>query len=181
MGSPKVGNNYGDRRIVVPGCLVTYDPMKVRGRGRILGYLLEQTLQLTHMCGVRSYSNGAENISTVKSDVVSKLMKLAAWCRDNPKEIVTFPIYRFLLQERLYEIAYHKLRSNPGNMTPGIVPTTLDGMSPEVIQKIIESLRDESFRFTPGRRVQIPKPSGGSIPLTVAPPSDGEQRSSSAL
>ena len=57
-------------------------------------------------------------------------------------------------------------------MTPGITPTTLDGMSPEVIQDIISRLKDESFKFSPGRRVNIPKPSGEMRPLSVAPPRD---------
>lgn len=70
-------------------------------------------------------------------------------------------------------MAYNNLKSNPGNMTPGIVPTTLDGFSSEVIQSIITSLRDETFQFKPGRRVLIPKASGeGKRPLTVAPPRD---------
>jgi len=32
---------------------------------------------------------------------------------------------------RMYEVAYQKLKSNPGNMTPGINPITLDGISME--------------------------------------------------
>lgn len=72
----------------------------------------------------------------------------------------------------MYEIAYDKLKSKPGNMTPGITSTTLDGMSKEVIDKIIEQLRIGSFKFTPGRRINIPKPKGGTRPLTIAPPRD---------
>lgn len=73
----------------------------------------------------------------------------------------------------IYEIAYNKLKSKPGNMTPGITPTTLDGMSIEVIDDIIDKMRDSSFRFSPGRRINIPKASGlGTRPLTIAPPRD---------
>jgi len=74
--------------------------------------------------------------------------------------------------KRLYEMAYENLKSKPGNMTPGISPTTLDGFSAEVIEDIIKSLINESFQFKSGRTVQIPKPSGGSRPLTIAPPRD---------
>jgi hypothetical protein len=34
-----------------------------------------------------------------------------------------------MLNARMYEVAYYKLRSKPGNMTPGINPVTLDGLS----------------------------------------------------
>lgn len=79
--------------------------------------------------------------------------------------------------ELLY-LAYNNIKSKPGNMTPGIVPvpvpvpTTLDGISLEEIMKIKESLKDESFQFKPGRRIQIPVPKGGTRPLTIAPPRD---------
>lgn len=72
----------------------------------------------------------------------------------------------------LLYLAYNNIKSKPGNMTPGIVPTTLDGMSFEEFGKLSESLKNESFEFKPGRRIQIPKPKGGSRPLTIAPPRD---------
>lgn len=72
----------------------------------------------------------------------------------------------------MYLAAYQKLRSNPGNMTPGINPTTIDGMSTEVIEGIINELRKGSFKFSPGRRVEIPKSNGKTRPLTVGSPRD---------
>ena len=77
-----------------------------------------------------------------------------------------------MFNAKLFEIAYNRLKSKPGNMTPGITPTTLDGFSLKIINEIIEKLKDESFRFSPGRRVSIPKASGGLRPLTVASPRD---------
>ncbi len=81
-------------------------------------------------------------------------------------------IYKLMFKPKLFELACQKLKSKPGNMTPGIVPTTLDGFSIEIINEIIGKLKDESFKFSPGRRVMIPKASGGERPLTVAPPRD---------
>ena len=102
-----------------------------------------------------------------------------------PKEFVTFQkkcvswkgpvkdhVYKFLLDPRLFQIAYGKLRSNSGNMTPGINPTTLDEFSEEVIQETIVLLKNETFKFTPGQRVNITKPQGGTSPLTVTSPRD---------
>lgn len=77
-----------------------------------------------------------------------------------------------MLRPELYLAAYQKLRSNPGNMTPGINPTTLDGMSEEVLYDIINKLRSGKFQFNPGRRVDIPKPNGKTRPLTVGSPRD---------
>lgn len=81
-------------------------------------------------------------------------------------------IYTLMFKTEMYEIAYKKLKSNPGNMTPGIDKITLDGISREVFQGIILSMKDESFQFKPGRRVNIPKANGKTRPLTVAPPRD---------
>lgn len=69
-------------------------------------------------------------------------------------------------------IAYEKLKSNPGQMTPAVSPETLDGMSMEVIKDTVERLENESFQFQPARRVRIPKSSGGTRPLTIASPRD---------
>lgn len=68
--------------------------------------------------------------------------------------------------------AYENIKSKPGNMTPGVSPETLDGISKETFIEISENLKDESFQFSPSRRILIPKASGGSRPLTIAPPRD---------
>ena len=45
-------------------------------------------------------------------------------------------------------------------MTAGATPETVDGMSLEKIQDIIEALRFERYRWTPVRRTYIPKKTG---------------------
>jgi len=57
-------------------------------------------------------------------------------------------------------------------MTPGITPTTLDGLSLEVINNIISKLKSEQFQFLPGRRIHIYKKNGKLRPLTIASPRD---------
>jgi nicotine oxidoreductase len=69
-------------------------------------------------------------------------------------------------------LAYNNIKSKPGNMTPAINPDTLDGISNETLERIAESLKNESFRFQPQRRIRIPKPNGGTRPLTIASPRD---------
>lgn len=72
----------------------------------------------------------------------------------------------------MYLAAYQRLRSNPGMMTPGINPTTLDGLSPQVIQDIINELASAKFQFTPARIILIPKDNGKYRPLTIGNPRD---------
>jgi len=72
----------------------------------------------------------------------------------------------------MYQIAYSKLKSNPGNMTPGIKPQTLDGISIQWVEETIKAISAKTFNFQPGRRVMIPKSNGKLRPLTVAPPID---------
>lgn len=68
--------------------------------------------------------------------------------------------------------AYDNIKSKPGNMTPGATPETLDGISLEKLKKLSDSLRSEKFTFSPSRRVEIPKASGGTRPLSIASPMD---------
>jgi len=70
-------------------------------------------------------------------------------------------------------MAYERLKSKPGNMTPGTDGQTLDGYSVEDIQKMIGLLRTEQYRPTPVRRVYIPKKvKGKRRPLGVPSPRD---------
>lgn len=106
--------------------------------------------------------------------IITELRKLNEYSKN--KDIVIRKdkrIYsKFMLNPDLFYIAYDKLKSKPGNMTPGIDETTLDGISKDLILQIIEELSDESFQFKPGRRTYIPKSNGGKRPLTIGSPRD---------
>ena len=52
-------------------------------------------------------------------------------------------------------------------MTKGTTAETVDGMSLAKIDRIIDELRYERFRWTPVRRVNIPKPNGKTRPLGI--------------
>src|SRR5262249_1119001 len=62
-------------------------------------------------------------------------------------------------------MAYGRLASNQGAMTPGGTGETVDGMSLEKIGVIIDALRRERYRWSPVTRVYIPKQSGKLRPL----------------
>ncbi len=76
------------------------------------------------------------------------------------KEWGKHEVSRLMYKEDLYILAYERIKSKPGNMTPGTDEETLDGFSLEVIQEIIGEMKTEQFRFKPVRQEFIPKPNG---------------------
>jgi group II intron reverse transcriptase/maturase len=81
-------------------------------------------------------------------------------------------LYRQLFSPQLYLLAYGRLYSNKGAMTPGPDGETADGMSLGKIGRIIDALRHERYRFKPVRRVYIPKKNGKKRPLGLPSWSD---------
>ena len=83
----------------------------------------------------------------------SALLRLEALrkCNTDPNW-VNADLHRLLYKTDLYVVAYEKIKSAPGNMTPGTDGVTLDGFSMDVIDDIVAALRDESFQFKPTRR-----------------------------
>ena len=81
-------------------------------------------------------------------------------------------LYRQLFNPQLYLLAYGRIYANKGAMTPGVTRETVDGMSMGKIERIIDAMRHERYRFLPVRRVTIPKPHGGTRPLGLPSWSD---------
>ncbi len=76
-------------------------------------------------------------------------------------------VYRQLFNPSLYLRAYSRIYKNDGAMTRGVTKETADGMSMKKIESIIEAIRYERFRWTPVRRVKIPKKNGKTRPLGI--------------
>jgi len=76
-------------------------------------------------------------------------------------------LYRQLFNPQLYLMAYGRIYSNKGAMTPGATAETVDGMSLDKIGRIIDAMRHERYRFNPAKRVLIPKKNGKLRPLGV--------------
>lgn len=71
--------------------------------------------------------------------------------------------------------AYETIKSNPGNMTPGLDTITLEGINPEYLKKIQAEIKAGKLKFSPTRRVQKPKHTlrvgkPDTRPLTIASP-----------
>lgn len=74
----------------------------------------------------------------------------------NKDEIFT-RLYRYMLRPDLYFVAYKNLYANKGAATQGVDNDTADGFSKEKIERIIQSLSDESYQPKPVRRKYIQK------------------------
>jgi len=76
-------------------------------------------------------------------------------------------LYRILFNEEMFYVAYQRIYAKPGNMTAGADGQTIDQTSLSRIEKLITSLRDESYQPKPSKRVYIPKKNGKMRPLGV--------------
>lgn len=163
QGLPKGSNSQGNRVYSSTRCpqsfkdSVLYCRFNRRIRGSITGLLYIQT---------RSYSS-VENIN-----ISSRWDKIVFEAKKHPKGVIDRSLYSFMLDKEVLLFAYNNLKSKPGSMTPGLAPSTLDGISNEFLDSLILKLKSNKFEFRPARRISIPKPGGGTRPLTIASPSD---------
>jgi len=141
-GFPKGSNPYGDGVSIVGSGHGVQTRSKVRQR---------------------FYSTGPDAAHS-GTEILSELTKL-----NNGKFT---GLYKCLAKEAMVLHSYNKIKSKPGNMTPGTDNLTLDEFSPEIVRKIADTLRNETFQFKPVRRVYIPKKNGKMRPLGVPSPRD---------
>jgi len=94
------------------------------------------------------------------------LEKISRNSLKNPDEVFT-RLYRFMLRQDLYYLAYKKLYANNGASTKGVDQDTADGFGPEKIDNIIVKLEDGSYLPKPARRIYIPKANGKMRPISI--------------
>lgn len=149
-GLPKGGDPQGNRGF--------HSTCTTASQGREPGSFIGQTGSCTGL---------------TRDKAVTKLSGLFKKAEKYQDEFIVDDIYKkFMLDKTLYQVAYDKLKSKPGNMTPAISPETLDGMSDEELDKIIKLLRTEKFQFSTSRRLYIPKKDGSKRPLSIGSPRD---------
>src|SRR5258708_1681112 len=61
------------------------------------------------------------------------------------REWVNSELYRLMYKQDLYILAYERIKSHPGNMTPGTDDETLDGFSLAMIDELIEGMKTEKY------------------------------------
>jgi RNA-directed DNA polymerase len=74
---------------------------------------------------------------------------------------------RLLANPILWKQAYANIYSNKGAVTKGSDGSSLDGMSNERLEKLKNAVLSGTYRFTPVRRVLIPKSNGKTRPLGI--------------
>jgi len=96
--------------------------------------------------------------------VIRKLNAKREWINDR--------LYGLTAKEDLLIVAYERLKSQPGNMTPGSDDETLDGFSMRTIKELSEQLRTEKYQPRPVRTTYIPKANGKKRKLGIPSPKD---------
>ena len=76
-------------------------------------------------------------------------------------------LYRNLFNEQMFYVAYQRIYTKQGNMTPGTDGKTIDQMSIQRIESLIASLKNETYQPNPAKRVYIPKKNGKKRPLGI--------------
>lgn len=87
------------------------------------------------------------------------------------KEVKFYSLYDKLWREDVLWQAWRQVKANRG--APGMDGASIEaivsgGREGEMISRLGEQLRTKTYRFHPVRRVDIPKPKGGSRPLGIA-------------
>lgn len=94
------------------------------------------------------------------------LEKISQNSAKNKNEVFT-RIYRYLLREDIYYIAYKRLYSNKGAGTKGINNDTADGFSQRKILNTIKMLKEGTYTPNPVRRTYLKKQNGKMRPLGI--------------
>lgn len=159
-GSPDRGNLWGDRGFVVAG----------RGnRPRIgpMGSSWKRPLKTELPAkGSRLFCS-----KVLEPTGLSKLLQLTSLNKANAQHVNT-SVSRILADPEILLAAYSNIKSKPGNMSQGSDKQTLDGINLEWFQQTSAEIATGRFEFKPVRRINIPKPKGGTRPLGIASPRD---------
>lgn len=69
-------------------------------------------------------------------------------------------LHRLIFMPEIWQEAYANIYANKGAITKGINDNTLDGFSMKRVEGILQAIGKAKYRFTPVRRVYIPKRTG---------------------
>ena len=114
--------------------------------------------------------DGARGIMRKPTDVLNSLSS-----KSKDTQYKYRRLYRNLYNPEFYLLAYKNIYANDGSTTPGMDGTSLDGMSLKRIDRIIQSLRNHSYRPNPARRTYIAKKSNPAKKRPLGIPSGDDK------
>ena len=106
-----------------------------------------------------------------KTDKVRQLQRTLYRKAKQDKEVKFYTLYDKMYREDVLWESWRQVKANkgaPGVDGESIEAIVLDGKEGEMISRVRERLVEKSYRFHPVRRVDIPKPKGGTRPLGIA-------------
>nr|QKQ12916.1 Cox3 [Sparassis crispa] len=163
-GLPKSSKAQGNGSAIVPAMI-----QKASLYGKVNTLRMGSAL-VNNMSNKHYYSTVR---ATQTSNVSMRLDSLSKWSTKQQRGVIDRNLINLLCDPDFLFKGYEEIKSNPGNMSPGITPETLDGIDPNWFNHISEEIKSGKFQFQPSRRIQIPKPgSTDTRPLSIGSPRD---------
>src|SRR4051794_18800947 len=99
---------------------------------------------------------------------VRQLQRTLYFKSKQEKEVRFYSLYDKVYRNDVLWVAWRQVKANKG--APGVDGIAIEtiiaqGKEEEMIERIKVKLRDRKYHFSPVRRVEIPKPKGGTRPL----------------
>ena len=106
-----------------------------------------------------------------KANTVRQLQRALYRKAKQEKEVKFYSLYDKVWREDVLWEAWQQVKANRG--APGVDEKSIEaivssGKEGEMISQLQKQLRAKAYRFRPVRRVDIPKPKGGTRPLGIA-------------
>jgi retron-type reverse transcriptase len=147
----KGSNSYGDGVPILGNRYMAQSITKVGQVKRFLSTKAAHNSTIDKTIGINNYESGQEQLKKLKVNKIGKFTGL----------------YKLVSSKEFLLIAYNKLKSKSGNMTPGIDQETIDGTNFYKIESLSKNLINESFKFSPVNRIWIPKKNNKLRPLGI--------------
>lgn len=100
-----------------------------------------------------------------------EIEKLQALKQNLIKNKVAYNLSEIMSDPNFLIASWAKIRSNKCSITPAF-ENTLDGIKEECFVKMANGMRNGKFKFSPAKRIYIPKSNGEFRPLTMPSPRD---------
>jgi RNA-directed DNA polymerase len=106
-----------------------------------------------------------------ETEQVRQLQRTLYRTAKQSKAVKFYSLYDKVWRNDVLREAWKQVKANRG--APGVDRETIDGIESrgeeeEMLSRLQQQLRAKSYRFQPVRRVDIPKPKGGTRPLGIA-------------